>query len=161
MASLAEQFAGVLEQGPEADENGAASLGELRILRDRVQALVANAMPLARVRHAAEANWLEVELPLSGFFRPDETSLNALARSRLDHLLDVIRDGAGSVPYRGRLVLALGEGAAARAAALAAETVSTGLAAARLTVALDVAAPADTLLLQIELGRGGRNEGAP
>jgi hypothetical protein len=161
MASLADQFSGVLERGAQTEEDGAGTIGELRLVKERVQGLIANAMPLASIRHSSEANRLEVELPESGLFPPDGDELNALGRSRLKNLLAAIRQGAGTTPYRLEYRLAPTDAAQRRAAALGGETVAAGGNAGGIGVAIDSAVPAGKLLLRIDLGGRAEEGGLP
>lgn len=156
MASLAEQFAGVLDEGPRTDVDGAAAIGEVRLLRDRIRALLANALPLARVRQAQESDRLLIELPLGGFFERGETSLSPLARARLGRLLDGVREGMAGAPYRIGLTVPAGDGAALRAAALAAGMVDAGVRADRLSLSLDRRAAADGLVFTLLPGDAAR-----
>jgi MotA/MotB-like proton-channel complex protein len=153
MASLADQFSGVLDRGTQTEEDGASSIGELRLVKERVQGLIANAMPLASIRHSSEANRLEVELPESGLFQSGEDDLNALGRSRLKNLLAVIRRGTGTTPYRLEYRLPRSDAAQHRAAVLGSETVAAGTNATGVGVAIDSATPAGKLLLRIDLGK--------
>ncbi|MFZ5789701.1 MAG: hypothetical protein ACOY3L_03280 [Pseudomonadota bacterium] len=149
MESLAEQFAGVLDEGPRADLDGAAAIGDVRLLRDRIQALLANALPLARVRQARESDRLLIELPLDGFFERGETSLGPLARARLARLLDAVREGMGAAPYRIGLAVPTGDGAVLRAAALAAGMIDAGVRSDRLSLSLDRRAAAQSLVFTL------------
>ncbi|HWA45681.1 MAG TPA: flagellar motor protein MotB [Hypericibacter adhaerens] len=152
MASLADQFSGVLERGSDTMEDGAGSIGELRLVKDRVQGLIANAMPLAVIRRTSEANRLEVELPENGLFQPGEDDLGALGRARLKNLLAVIRQGAGGTPYRLEYRLPRGDRAVQRAAALGGETVAAGMSGGGVGVAIDSVLPGGKLRLRIDLG---------
>lgn len=161
MDSLADQFSGVLERGTQTEEDGAGSIGELRLIKERVQGLIANAMPLALIRHSSESNRLEVELPESGLFPPGEDDFNALGRSRLKNLLAVIRQGTGTTPYQLEYRLARTEAAPHRAAVLGSETVAAGTNATGVGVAIDNAGPVGKLLLRIELGARTEGSAAP
>ena len=159
MASLADQFSGVLDRGTQTEEDGASSIGDIRLVKERVQSLIANAMPLALIRHSSESNRLEVELPESGLFQPGEDDLSALGRSRLKNLLAVIGQGTGATPYRLEFRLAQTDMAAHRAAVLGSETVAAGTNATGVGVAIDKAGIDEKLILRIELG-GKAEEGA-
>ena len=161
MASLADQFSGVLERGAQTEEDGAGAIGELRLVKERVQGLIANAMPLASIRHSSEANRLEVELPESGLFPSDGDELNALGRARLKNLLAAIRQGTGTTPYRLEYRLARSDAAQRRAAVLGGETVAAGTNAGGIGVAMDNAVPAGKLLLRIDLGGKAEEGGLP
>ena len=161
MASLADQFSGVLEQGAQTNGDGAGAIGDLRLVAERMQGLIANAMPLAVVRHTNEADRLEVTLPESGLFPPEGDALNALGRSRLKALLAAIREGAAGTPYWLEYRLAAGEAAAGRAAALGGETVGADAGVGGIGVAIDAAAPAGKLVLRITLGAGTVEGTAP
>jgi hypothetical protein len=161
MASLADQFSGVLDRGAETNDDGAGTIGDLRLVAERMQGLIANAMPLAVIRHTNEADRLEVALPESGLFPPQSDALNALGRSRLKALLAAIREGAAGTPYRLEYRLAAGDAAAGRAAALGGETVGAGAAAGGIGVAIDEAAPAGKLVLRITLGANTAEVAAP
>lgn len=159
MASLADQFSGVLDRGTQTQEDGASSIGDVRLVKERVQSLIANAMPLARIHHSSESNRLEVELPESLLFQPGADDLSALGRSRLKNLLAVIQEGAAATPYRLEYRLAQTDSAAHRAAVLGSETMAAGTKATGVGVAIDKAGTAGTLILRIELG-GKADEGA-
>ncbi|MGH6881151.1 MAG: flagellar motor protein MotB [Hypericibacter sp.] len=159
MASLADQFSGVLDRGTQTEEDGASSIGDIRLVKERVQSLIANAMPLALIRHSSESNRLEVELPESGLFQSGGDDLSALGRSRLKNLLAVIGQGTGATPYRLEYRLAQTDMAAHRAAVLGSETVAAGTNATGVGVAIDKAETAGKLILRIELG-GKTEEGA-
>lgn len=152
MASLADQFSGVLERGAETSDEGAGAIGDLRLVGERMQRLIVNAMPLAVIRRTSDADRLEVELPESGLFPPEGDALNALGRSRLKNLLAAIRQGAAGTPYRLEYRLAPGDAAQGRAAALGGETVGAGDNAGGIGVAIDKAVPAGKLVLRITLG---------
>jgi hypothetical protein len=159
MASLADQFSGVLDRGTQTQEDGASSIGDVRLVKERVQALIANAMPLALIRHSSESNRLEVELPEAALFQSGEDDLNALGRARLKNLLAVIRQGDGATLYRLEYRLAPTDAAAHRAAVLGSETVAAGTNATGVGVAIDKAETAGKLVVRIELG-GKTEEGA-
>jgi hypothetical protein len=152
MASLADQFSGVLERGAETSADGAGTIGDLRLVGERMKGLIANAMPLAVIRHTSEADRLEVELPEGSLFPPEGDALNALGRSRLKNLLAAIRQGAAGTPYRLEYRLAPGDAAEGRAAALGGETFAAGEDAGAIGVAIDKTAAAGKLVLRITLG---------
>ena len=159
MASLANQFSGVLEHGTQIEQDGASSIGELRLVKERTAGLILNAMPLAVIRHSSQSNRLEVELPESGLFLADDNDLNALGRSRLKNLLAVIRQGVETTPYRLEYRMARAETAPHRAAVLGSETMAAGTNATSVGVAIDEVVPRGKLRLRIELG-GKTAEGA-
>jgi hypothetical protein len=152
LASLADQFSGAVDRGAETDGSGARSVGELRLVKERMQSLIANAMPLAVTRRSSEADRLEVELPESGLFQEGADDLNALGRSRLRHLLAAIRQAAGVTPYRLEYRVSWTDAAPHRAAVLGSETMAAGRNVAGVGVAVDNVVPAGTLWLRIELG---------
>jgi hypothetical protein len=158
MASLADQFSGVVDRGQRTEGDGARSIGALRLVKERLEGVIANAMPLAVIRHTSDANRLEVELPESGLFQEGANDLNALGRSRLKTLLAAIRQGAGATPYRLEYRVAWADAAPHRAAVLGSETMAAGAKAGDVGVGVDHAVPAGVLRLRIELG-GKAGEG--
>lgn len=131
---------------------GGDTVGEPRILRDRLERLLRTALPLAEVATAADDRRVFVDLPAGAFFRAGEGRLAPLARDRLLHLAAIIREATAGLPYSLRIAAppALPE-ASARVAALAAVLAGPTPPAQPLSVALDAAAPADRVRLTLAL----------
>ena len=139
---------------------GGETVGEPRIIKERLTTLLRSALPLAEIATAGDARRLFVDLPAGGFFRADEARLSPLARERLRHVASIIDQATGGAAYSLTLAVAPALPAArARVAALAAMLAGGPLGASALSAAIDASAPADRIRLVLALGAaatGGR-----
>lgn len=151
--SLRSAFSQSFALGRDPALAGGETVGEPRIVEERLTVLLRSALPLAEVSTAGDARRLFVDLPAGGFFRADEARLSPLAGDRLRHVASLIDQATGGAAYSLAIAISPALPAArARAAALAAMLAGAPLGASALSAAIDAAAPADRIRLVLALG---------